>query len=358
MEAFLEIVGDEAAIVLAGLLTGLLFGAGANHAQFCLRSASVELWRGKPGGRFAVWLLVFGVALGSSQWLIATDRLPVDDLRQLTGTGSLLGAAIGGLLFGVGMILARGCASRLLVLSATGNLRALLTGLVLTVVAQASLTGVLAPLRQGLSGFGLISGAERDLSRLLPESGPMLLAIACLVLAVALAIRTALRPGQALAAVATGGAVALGWYLTSMLADWSFEPVTIQSISLTGPSANTLMALIYRSDWPADFGFGLVPGIFLGSLLTTLAKREFRLQAFDADSGMLRYLAGACLMGFGGMLAGGCAVGAGITGGSVLAATSWLALFSMWLGSGIADRLLERAGASAAQPGAHTAASA
>ncbi|MEZ5799744.1 MAG: YeeE/YedE thiosulfate transporter family protein [Nitratireductor sp.] len=30
---------------------------------------------------------------------------------------------------------------------------------------------------------------------------------------------------------------------------------------------------------------------------------------------MLRYLVGASLMGFGGMLAGGCAVGAGVTGG-------------------------------------------
>lgn len=45
-------------------------------------------------------------------------------------------------MFGAGMILARGCASPLLVLSATGNLRAILTGLVLTLVAQASVRDV------------------------------------------------------------------------------------------------------------------------------------------------------------------------------------------------------------------------
>ena len=51
------------------------------------------------------------------------------------------------MLFGVGMILCRGCASRVLVLSATGNVRALISGLIVTVAAQASLSGALSPLR-------------------------------------------------------------------------------------------------------------------------------------------------------------------------------------------------------------------
>ena len=66
------------------------------------------------------------------------------------------------------MILARGCASRLLVLSATGNLAALVTGLVLTLVAQASLRGGLAPLREGLAALWTVPGGmARDLSALL-----------------------------------------------------------------------------------------------------------------------------------------------------------------------------------------------
>jgi uncharacterized membrane protein YedE/YeeE len=56
---------------------------------------------------------------------------------------------------------------------------------------------------------------------------------------------------------------------------------------------------------------------------------------------MRRYIAGAILMGFGSMLAGGCAVGAGITGGSIFAMTAWLSLAGMWLGAGIADRLID-----------------
>ena len=71
--------------------------------------------------------------------------------RQITARGSLSGALIGGLLFGAGMIMTRGCASGLLVLSAIGNLRALFSGLIFAVAAQAALSGILAPLRETIS---------------------------------------------------------------------------------------------------------------------------------------------------------------------------------------------------------------
>ena len=54
---------------------------------------------------------------------------------------------------------------------------------------------------------------------------------------------------------------------------------------------------------------------------------------------MARYIVGAMLMGFGSMLAGGCAVGAGMTGGAIFAVTAWLTLAGMWIGGGVADRL-------------------
>ena len=60
---------------------------------------------------------------------------------------------------------------------------------------------------------------------------------------------------------------------------------------------------------------------------------------------MRRYIAGAMLMGFGSMLAGGCAVGAGMTGGAVFALTAWLALIGMWAGAGLTDRLMDSQGA-------------
>jgi len=67
---------------------------------------------------------------------------------------------------------------------------------------------------------------------------------------------------------------------------------------------------------------------------------------------MRRYIAGAMFMGFGAMLAGGCAVGAGLTGGSIFALTAWLALVGMWAGAAVTDRVLDHSGAHVHAPAA------
>ncbi len=342
MEDIIEQVGDAQIIWLGGLLVGLAFGVFGQQSRFCLRSASIEFWRGAPGSKLAIWLFAFSAALVATQLQILTGSLDYSAIRQLNGTGSLSGAIVGGALFGAGMMLARGCASRLLILSATGNLRALVTGLLLTIAAQASLRGFLSPLREAISSWWLISGSERDLLTGLPQTSGLILGISLLMVAGWLARRSGMTHWPMLSALGVGVVVAAGWWVSNWHASWSFEPVTVQSVSFTGPSTDTLMALVNQPQMPFTFGVGLVPGVFLGSLLASVSTREFQLQSFDQDTGMLRYLAGAVLMGFGSMLAGGCAVGAGVTGGSVMALTAWTALLFMWLAAGITDLALRK----------------
>jgi uncharacterized membrane protein YedE/YeeE len=130
-----------------------------------------------------------------------------------------------------------------------------------------------------------------------------------------------------------GLAVALGWGATYAVSLVSFEVVPIASITFTGPATDTLMGLVNSTSLPLGFGVGLVPGVFFGSAVTAILTGEFRIQRFGADTPMERYMVGAVLMGFGAMLAGGCAVGAGVTGGAIFALTAWLALFAMWFGA-------------------------
>jgi uncharacterized membrane protein YedE/YeeE len=73
-----------------------------------------------------------------------------------------------------------------------------------------------------------------------------------------------------------------------------------------------------------------------------LATGEFEIQRFGPETKMERYFLGAFLMGFGSMLAGGCAVGAGVTGGAVFAITAWVAIFSMWMGGLLTQWLVDR----------------
>ena len=49
-----------------------------------------------------------------------------------------------------------------------------------------------------------------------------------------------------------------------------------------------------------SFDLGLIPGVVLGSFLAGLYGRELKLEGFSRRAGtMLRYVLGACLMGFG-----------------------------------------------------------
>ncbi|WP_299846738.1 YeeE/YedE family protein [uncultured Roseovarius sp.] len=343
IEILLDRYGDGAVLMMAGALVGVVFGAAAQHSRFCLRSATIEVSNGRMGPRLAVWLLAFFTAALVVQGSITSGWLDVSQARQLAAQGSLSGAIIGGLLFGAGMILARGCASRLLVLSATGNLRAIVTGLVLTLVAQASLRGVLAPLREELATLWTVSGGNsRSLSELLglTSGDGALLALMALGTVSILARVARVEPSKILAAAMVGAAVGMGWVITYAIAQSSFELVPISSITFTGPSTDTLMGLINQPNLPLGFGVGLVPGVFVGSGLMALATHEARIERFGPDTPMERYLVGAAFMGFGSMLAGGCAVGAGMSGGAILSLTAWIAVFCMWVGAVVTHRLI------------------
>jgi len=164
LEFLLDRLGEPAVLTTGGALTGLLFGFFAQRSRFCLRSAAIEFSRREPGDRLAVWLLTFSTAVLTVQVLILAGLLDVSAARQLATRGSLSGALVGGLMFGAGMIMTRGCASRLLVLSANGNLRALLSGLIFAVTAQAALAGVLSPWREAISLWWTVEGGpSRDL---------------------------------------------------------------------------------------------------------------------------------------------------------------------------------------------------
>jgi len=346
LETIIDALGESTTLALGGLFVGVLFGAMAQRSRFCLRAATIEFRQGIFGSKVTVWVLVFSTAVATTQAAILYGLLDVSEARQLAATGSLSGAIIGGLMFGVGMILARGCASRLLVLSATGNLRALVAGLILTIVAQASLRGALSPLREFLSSLWTIEGGETRNILTLANADALagtLLSGAWLLIGFWLARRNNLSKSTIISALGVGVAVTLGWVFTYAMSQISFEPVSIKSVSFTGPSADTLMGLISSRTLPIGFDVGLVPGVFLGSLAASLLAREFSIKRFDNSSGMMRYIVGASLMGFGGMLAGGCAVGAGVTGSAIFALTAWVALISMWAAAMITGYLVDGA---------------
>jgi uncharacterized membrane protein YedE/YeeE len=342
--ALVERIGEAPTSALFGLITGLIFGVAAQRSQFCLRAATVEFARGQMGPRVSVWLLTFSTAL---VWVQAAQLLGLFDgqeARMMAVTGTWSGAVIGGLIFGVGMVLARGCSGRLLVLAASGNLRAIVSGLIFAVVAQMSLHGWLAPLRDSLAQLWVTPGGRNTdlLAALhLPQVTGLVLGLGLAALALVVSKRNRISVSRLVFASGVGFAVAVGWVLTYSLAQVSFEPQTVTSATFSGPSANTLM--FFLTPQPVlEFDIGLIPGVFIGAFASASLAGQFRFEGFENAGNMRRAMIGAVLMGFGAMLAGGCAIGAGVTGGSIFAATAWLALTAMWAGAMVTDYLVDQ----------------
>ncbi|MFM7026091.1 MAG: YeeE/YedE family protein [Limnohabitans sp.] len=345
MAHWIELYGDRAMLAAGGACIGLGFGFLAQRSRFCLRAAVIEFWHRRFGEKLSVWLLAFSAAVIAVQLLAIAGLLDTSNARQIATRGSLSGALLGGLLFGAGMVLTRGCASRLLILSANGNLRALLSGLIFAVTAQSALSGALSPLRTEISSWWMVDGgSSRDLlARLgLGHEAGLVFGLVWFAAAFYFAWRSPQRSmWMWIGGIGTGLMVAAAWGFSQWVARESFDPVQIQGLTFSGPSAEWLMRVLQWPAPPIGFEFGLMPGVFLGSFMGALVGRDWQLEGFKDGYSMRRYIAGAIFMGFGSMLAGGCAVGAGVTGGAIFALTAWVTLVGMWVGAGLTDRWID-----------------
>jgi uncharacterized protein len=344
LQALIDRLGEPGTLALAGVLIGFAFGFLAQRSRFCLRSAVIEFARRHHGGKLTVWLFAFATAVVATQLLAWLGAFDASEARQIAARGSLSGAAVGGAMFGAGMILARGCSSRLLVLAAQGNLRSVVTGLIFAVTAQAAWTGALSPWREAIVGWWTVEGGlSRDLIARtgIGHGGAVLFGGVWLAAAIYWARRQRVPAWGWAGAVGVGLCIAAAWWATYAVHQLAFDPHPIQALSFTGPSAEVLTRVLFVSDKAPGFDLGLMPGVFLGSFVAAALFRELKLEGFAGGASMRRYIAGAMLMGFGGMTAGGCAVGAGLSGAAVFTLTAWVSLSAMWAAAALTDRLLD-----------------
>ncbi len=323
------------------LLIGLVYGVLAERTGFCLRRSLIGEDRRAAAG---VWLSALVVALLGTQAIAQAGLIDFGEHRFFAADLPLLAIVVGGLLFGAGMVLARGCASRLTVLTGTGNLRALTVILVFALTAHATLKGVLSSLRTGLGAVTLPLE-----SATLPGT-PLLWTALIAVAAIAVILRSGNRPRALLGGALIGALVPLAWVGTGYVLYDDFDPIALQGLSFTAPAADTLFFTAASTAVSANFGIGLIGGVVVGSLIASLAFGSFRWQSFTAPAETGRYLFGAVLMGFGGVLAGGCTVGAGLSGIPTLSLSALAAIASIVVGTLATQRLLNAAPRGAAVP--------
>ncbi|MBY6116405.1 YeeE/YedE family protein [Mameliella alba] len=325
-------------VVWFALILGAVFGLLAERTRFCFRRGLVGEDRRAAMG---VWLTALAVAVLGTQGAVAMEWITFEDHRFFASDLPIAAILVGGALFGAGMVLTRGCVSRLTVLTGSGNLRALTVLAVFAVVAHATLKGVLAPLRVTLAETTVPLGDNVSLAAL--PGGATLWAAVIALAALAFALRSGNRWQALVGGALIGALVPLGWVGTGFILYDDFDPIAMESLAFTSTWADTLFFTVASTSIPANFGVGLVGGVLLGALLSSLAARRFQWQSFTSPAETGRYLAGAALMGVGGVLAGGCTVGAGLSGVPTLSVAALLALAAIAAGGLLTNALLTAA---------------
>ena len=332
-------ISPKAAAVVLGAVLGLAFGVLAQRSRFCLRRGLVGGDQ-ERGAALGTWAIALAVAVAGTGALLATGLLDLTGHRLVASRVPLLAILVGGLLFGVGMVLTRGCASRLTVLAGSGNLRALTALIVFAAVAHATLKGALAPLRTSLGSVTVDAGAWASLAAL--PGGVLVWSAGIALVLVVLAVRSGARLPLLAAGAAIGLLAPLGWLGTGYLLKDEFDAIPVESIALTSAGAETLFWWVASSAIAPTFGVGFLAGVVAGSFVAARLSGEFKVEGFNDATPTGRYLAGGALMGLGGVLAGGCTIGAGLSGVAVLSTASFLALIAIAAGAFVADALVGR----------------
>ncbi|NWG26426.1 MAG: YeeE/YedE family protein [Pseudorhodoplanes sp.] len=337
-------------IMLGGAVIGAACGFTVRRARLCSFGAIEDAWMGHDTRRLRIFGLALAVALIGTQIFILSGLLTPHLSTYVPTAIPWLAILLGSTLFGIGMALVGTCGFGSLVRLGNGDLRSLIVMIVFGAVAYATLRGMLAPLRidvleaptipvPGLNPGDLPSVTAwlglGDLRAQIALTGAALL-----IVAVAVDRRLLRSPRLLVAGLTLGVGVVLGWWMTGIAADEFAAPARPQSLTFVSPIGRTLYGVLTEPRSLLDFGVGSIFGVVVGSLASALYDREFRWEAFDDHREMRRHLAGGALMGFGGILAGGCTIGQGITAGSLMALSWPLAVAGMMIGARIGIALL------------------
>ncbi|CAN5396055.1 YeeE/YedE family protein [soil metagenome] len=335
---------------LGGLAIGTAAGFAVRHARLCTFGAIEDALMGGDSRRLRVFGLALGIAILGTQTLIIAGILDPELVTYPPSALPLVAIIIGSVMFGVGMALVGTCGFGSLVRLGTGDLRSLVVVLVLGAAAYATLRGIISGFRidfiEPLS-LTMPDGTRADIASLSSQFLGFDVRIVLAAISGAALCWLALgdprlrrAPRLLSAGIVLGILVVAGWIVTVSIVDEFAGPARPQSLTFVSTVGKALYAGLLNITNFADFGVASVFGVIAGSWLAAWRAAELRWEAFDDDHEMRRHLSGAVLMGVGGILAGGCTIGQGLTAGSMLALSAPLAIGGMIVGARLGIAIL------------------
>lgn len=329
-----------------GLIFGILFGFILQRGQFCFVSGFRSLIF-QRNLRFISALLI-AVCIQS------IGLFALSDFGVITIPSSpmpIFATILGGLLFGVGMMLGNCCGSGSWFRSGEGAVGSLLALFAFCLTMASSQTGILksylAPLLNEKSALDTLHATF--------SISPWILTALLLVITAGLILYQRYHPRYAFPAPPSQAVVnhriftkhwhayttAISLGLLSLVA-WYFSAQSGRNYSfgIAVPSANVVQYLVLGQYRFLNWGTLFVLGIPLGSFIAAKLSGEFKPRMPEANAVWQRLL-GGFLMGLGASLTGGCTVTNALVATAYFSWQGWLATLMILLGFGIAASFIK-----------------
>ena len=330
--------------MITGLLCGFLFGFVLQRGRFCITGAFRDMYVTKNNKMFIALLIAITVQSVGFFLLNEIGVLNVAPAENFAPIAVLIGAFV----FGIGIVLAGGCATGTWYRAGEGLIGSWVALIVYMLFSAMMRTGPLGELNSGLKS--LATTEQKTIYETLGIS-PWILVVILSAVTLFLVYKQLSKPKVKLATMKpkkTGLAHILfekRWnpFVTAVIigliatAAWPLSVATGREFGLgiTGPSANIMQFLVTGDSKFINWGVFLVLGILIGSFVAAKGANEFRFRVPDVDT-ILKSAAGGVLMGIGATWAGGCSIGNGMVETSFFSWQGWVSLPVMILGTWVA----------------------
>lgn len=328
-------------MIFSGLIVGLLLGFVMQRTRFCLAGGFRDMYVQKSNKMFyalliAITIQSIGLVILSSFGLV---KIP-------ESTYPIVGTVIGSFIFGIGIILAGGCATGTWYRAGEGLIGSWVALIAYGFTSAVTKFGILLPVMNKVNKPTNVNTSMAQTTGI-----PTWIWVALLTIITGfLVVKTLRKPKPKIAIPKlkpkyTGlrhalfekryhpfvAAIAVG--LIALLA-WPMSESTgrMHGLGITTPSANIVQFLLTGDTKLLDWGVFLVVGIFFGSYVAAKGAREFKWRLPDKKT-IRNSVIGGAFMGFGASVAGGCSIGNGLVETAAMSWKGWIALGSMILGA-------------------------
>jgi uncharacterized membrane protein YedE/YeeE len=348
----------DTTLMLSGLVVGLIFGFVLQRGRFCMNSAFRDILVMKE------YTLLKAVALAIVVQMIGFHLMATMGWIQLNPKTLYWGAMIvGGFIFGVGMVLAAGCASGTTYRVGEGMVGSFVALLGLMIGAVVTNTGALAGLNSNLKSdtFKAITTADLgvDPGPLLKEENTSLTLanifgldpwiLVAIITVVILAVLIWKRGGEEAKAEGTLYEKIFkrgwNWWVTGVAVGIvgiiAFQTFKKYALGISGGWLAFLNTLISGDPENLNWFTFLVIGTIVGAAIAAVIAGEFKLRAPDAKR-LLQQFIGGLLMGVGAVIGTACNIGhilsgipqlalGSILGGAFIILGCWVTAYIMFM---------------------------